>query len=133
MSGPYVETVSGSQLSIASALLAAAGERARAPTRGPRKKVHRYSAEISRVFSAKAPPAQAGGSRLTLRPPGATGTPMGALRQFLDILLKPDNIPIAGMLVLVLFFTWVALKQALRNDRLIEEGREDEILKEMQR
>ena len=58
---------------------------------------------------------------------------MGALRQFLDILLKPDNIPIAGMLVLVFFFTWVALKQALRNDRLIEEGREDEILKEMQR
>ena len=37
------------------------------------------------------------------------------------------------MLVLVLFFTWVALKQALRNDQLIEQGREDEILKEMQR
>ena len=58
---------------------------------------------------------------------------MAALEQFLDILLKPDNIPIAGMLVLVLFFTWVALRQALRNDRLIEEGRGDEVLKEMQR
>jgi hypothetical protein len=58
---------------------------------------------------------------------------MGALRQFLGILVKPDNIPIAGLMVLVLFFTWVALKQALRNDRLIEQGREDEILKEMQR
>ena len=57
---------------------------------------------------------------------------MAALRQFLDILLKPDNIPIAGMLVLVLFFTWVGFKQALRNDRLVEQGREDEILKEMQ-
>ena len=57
---------------------------------------------------------------------------MAALRQFLDILLKPDNIPIAGMLVLVLFFTWVGLKQALRNDRLMEQGRSDEILKEMQ-
>jgi uncharacterized membrane protein len=57
---------------------------------------------------------------------------VNALRQFLDILLKPDNIPIAGMLVLVLFFTWVALRQALRNDRLEEEGRADEILKEMQ-
>ena len=57
---------------------------------------------------------------------------MAALRQFLDILLKPDNIPIAGMLVLILFFTWVALRQALRNDRLEEQGREDEILKEMQ-
>ena len=58
---------------------------------------------------------------------------MAALHQFLDILLKPDNIPIAGMHVLVLFFTWVALRQALRNDRLIEQGREDEVLKEMQR
>ena len=57
---------------------------------------------------------------------------MAALRQFLDILLKPDNIPIAGMLVLVFFFTWVGFKQALRNDRLLEQGREDEILKEMQ-
>ena len=57
---------------------------------------------------------------------------MAALRQFLDILFKPDNIPIAGMLVLVLFFTWVALRQALRNDRLLEQEREDEILKEMQ-
>jgi hypothetical protein len=57
---------------------------------------------------------------------------VAALRQFLDILLKPDNIPIAGMLVLVLFFTWVGFKQALRNDHLVEQGREDEILKEMQ-
>ena len=59
-------------------------------------------------------------------------TSVGALHQFLDILFKPDNIPIAGMLILVLFFTWVALRQALRNDRLIEQGRADEILKEMQ-
>ena len=58
---------------------------------------------------------------------------MAALLQFLDILLKPDNIPIAGMLLLVFFFTWVAFRQALRNDRLIEQGRQDEILKEMQR
>jgi len=57
---------------------------------------------------------------------------MAALRQFLSILLQPDNIPIAGMLVLVLLFTWVGLKQALRHDRLVEQGREEEILKEMQ-
>jgi len=57
---------------------------------------------------------------------------MAAIRQFLSILLQPDNIPIAGMLVLVLLFTWVGLKQALRNDRLVEQGREEEILKEMQ-
>ncbi len=57
---------------------------------------------------------------------------MAALRQFLSILLQPDNIPIAGMLVLVLLFTWVGLKQAIRNDRLAEQGREEDILKEMQ-
>jgi len=57
---------------------------------------------------------------------------MAAIRQFLSILLQPDNIPIAGMLVLVLLFTWVGLKQAIRNDRLVEQGREEEILKEMQ-
>lgn len=58
---------------------------------------------------------------------------MEALKQFIEILLKPDNIPIVFMLVLVLFFTWVGFKQAIRNDRLIEQGREEDILKEMQR
>ena len=58
---------------------------------------------------------------------------MSGLDQFLDILLKPDNIPIAGMLLLVFFFTWIGLKQARRNDQLIEQGRSDEILKEMQK
>ena len=57
---------------------------------------------------------------------------MEGLHQFLEILVKPDNIPIVGMLFLVLFFTWLGFKQALRNDRLEEEGRADEILKEMQ-
>jgi hypothetical protein len=58
---------------------------------------------------------------------------MEALHQFVQILTKPDNIPIVFMLVLVLFFTWVGFKQALRNDRLIEQGREEDVLKEMQR
>jgi hypothetical protein len=56
-----------------------------------------------------------------------------ALQQFLSILTKPDNIPIAGMLVLVLFFTYVALRQALRNDQALREGRPDDILRDMQR
>ena len=46
---------------------------------------------------------------------------------FMEIVTKPDNIPIVGMLILVLFFSWIGLKQALRNDKLIDEGREDEI------
>jgi hypothetical protein len=58
---------------------------------------------------------------------------MEGLRQILEILSKPDNIPIAAMLLLVIFFTWVGLRQARINDKLIEEGREDEIPKEMQR
>lgn len=58
---------------------------------------------------------------------------MSGLDQFLDILLKPDNIPIAGMLLLVFFFTWVGLKQARRHDQLLEQGRTDQILKEMQK
>ena len=61
------------------------------------------------------------------------GFDMEAFWQFVDILVKPDNIPIVFMMVLVMFFTWLGFKQALRNDRLAEQGREDEILKEMQR
>jgi hypothetical protein len=44
---------------------------------------------------------------------------------------KPDNIPIVGMLILVIFFTWLGLREAFRNDKLIEEGKEDEIPNEM--
>ena len=58
---------------------------------------------------------------------------MEAFWQFIDILVKPDNIPIVFMMVLVMFFTWLGFKQALRNDRLAEQGREDEILNDMQR
>lgn len=52
---------------------------------------------------------------------------------FLGILTKPDNIPIAGMLLLVLFFTWIGLRQAFKNDRLIEEGKKDKVLEAMWR
>jgi uncharacterized membrane protein len=54
------------------------------------------------------------------------------LGQLLAIMLKPDNIPIVGLMVLVFFFTWLAFREARKNDQLIEEGRADEILKEMQ-
>ncbi|OGP18809.1 MAG: hypothetical protein A2038_06580 [Deltaproteobacteria bacterium GWA2_57_13] len=52
---------------------------------------------------------------------------------FLEILTKPDNIPIVGMLLLILFFTWIGLRQAFKNDRLIEEGKKDEVPDEMWR
>jgi len=44
---------------------------------------------------------------------------------------KGDNMPIAGLIPLIVFFTYLAMAEALRHDRLIREGREDEILDEM--
>ena len=56
---------------------------------------------------------------------------MSGLQNFLEIVTKPDNIPIVGMLILVVFFTWLGMREALKNDKLVEEGREDEIPNEM--
>ena len=53
------------------------------------------------------------------------------LHNFLEILTKPDNIPIVAMLILVIFFTWLGLREAFKHDKLIEEGKEDEIPNEM--
>lgn len=51
--------------------------------------------------------------------------------QFIHIATLPDNIPIVGLLVIVLICLYVALKQAFRHDKLISEGRKDEIYDEM--
>jgi len=70
-----------------------------------------------------------------VRGPGAMSVAVGpksGFEQFLEILLLPDNIPIAGMLLLVLFFTYLGFREARKNDQLIEEGRRDEILQRMQ-
>jgi hypothetical protein len=53
------------------------------------------------------------------------------LQQFLHIVTQADNIPIGAMLLFVLFFTYLAFKQARRNDQLIEQGRRDQIIEEM--
>lgn len=34
------------------------------------------------------------------------------------IVTKADNVPILGLVVLLVFFTWLGLSQARRNDRL---------------
>src|SRR3954470_13708737 len=39
------------------------------------------------------------------------------------IVTKPDNVPIVGMLFLVPFFTWFALREAVRNDQRIADGK----------
>jgi hypothetical protein len=58
---------------------------------------------------------------------------ISGLQQFLTIVTQPDNIPIMAMMILVLFFTFLAFKQARRNDQLIERGERDKIIGEMRK
>jgi hypothetical protein len=58
---------------------------------------------------------------------------ISGLQQFLGIVTQPDNIPIMAMMLLVLGFTYLALKQARRNDQLIERGQRDKIIDEMRK
>jgi len=57
---------------------------------------------------------------------------MGPLQNFWAIVSVPDNIPIVFMLVLVGYFTFLSLTEARKNDRLIQEGRKDQVLRRMQ-
>src|SRR5262245_26611388 len=41
---------------------------------------------------------------------------------FQKIVLKPDNVPIAGMIFLVIFFIWFSLQQGRENDRRLSAG-----------
>ncbi len=45
---------------------------------------------------------------------------------FRDVVTKPDNIPIVGMLFLVLYFVWLYIHKAVTNDRLIAAGKDVE-------
>ena len=45
---------------------------------------------------------------------------------------KPDNVPIIMMMLIFGFFTYMALRDGFKHDRLIKEGRKAEILKSMQ-
>ena len=56
-----------------------------------------------------------------------------AWENFKLIAFKPDNVPIMFMLVIVIFFFVWGLKEGRRNDKLIKEGKRDEVLKDMQR
>jgi hypothetical protein len=55
------------------------------------------------------------------------------VENFLLILTKPDNVPIVGMLFVVVFFLGWGLKEGRRNDKLIEQGKRDHVIKDMQR
>ena len=53
------------------------------------------------------------------------------MEHFIEIATQPDNIPIIGMLVLVLICLALAMKQAFVHDRLIDKGQKDKIFHEM--
>ncbi|MDR4496784.1 MAG: hypothetical protein MRK02_02490 [Candidatus Scalindua sp.] len=38
------------------------------------------------------------------------------------IISKPDNVPIVGLMLLLVLFTWMSFSQALKNDRNEESG-----------
>src|SRR5918997_1495033 len=48
--------------------------------------------------------------------------------QLWKISTAPDNVPIVGMIPLVIFFTWLGLKQSHDNDELIERLEQDPAL-----
>lgn len=54
------------------------------------------------------------------------------LHNLWSIVSKPDNVPILGLLILVVFFTWLAFRLAVANDRLrrqaIAEGQMVDVL-----
>ena len=53
------------------------------------------------------------------------------LQNFLLIATKPDNMPIAGMLVVVAFLFWVAIRQMIIHDRHIKKGKKEKVWDEM--
>jgi hypothetical protein len=57
---------------------------------------------------------------------------MRPLENFWAIVSVPDNIPIVLMLALFGYFTWLCFRQARTSDRLIREGRREEVLRTMQ-
>lgn len=62
----------------------------------------------------------------------ASAGPNTPLAHFIYILTLPDNIPIVGLMVLLFYFTYLAMKEARKNDELERQGRFDEIVGKMQ-
>ena len=41
---------------------------------------------------------------------------------FVQIIAKPDNVPIVALIFLIVFFTWYSMREAVLNDRRIAAG-----------
>lgn len=57
---------------------------------------------------------------------------MGPLDNLWAIVSLPDNIPILFMLALVGYFVWLSFSEARANDRLVADGRRQDVLRRMQ-
>ncbi len=55
------------------------------------------------------------------------------MSNFIHILTKPDNLPVAAMALALVYLLWVALKQARANDKLTDEGKSEDIIRKMRR
>jgi len=53
------------------------------------------------------------------------------MEKLLEILTAPDNIPILGMLIAIITCLCLSFKQALKNDRLLQEGGLERVYEEM--
>lgn len=62
----------------------------------------------------------------------ATAAPARPFHQLWLAVSRPDNVAVLLLLAAVGYFTFVAVSNARRNDRLIAQGRKKEILKSMQ-
>jgi hypothetical protein len=58
--------------------------------------------------------------------------PNTGLENLALILTKPDNVPILIMIVCFTMFTYMALRDGFKHDRLIKAGRKQDVLKAMQ-
>ena len=58
--------------------------------------------------------------------------PYTGLENIKLIASKPDNVPIIMMVILFAFATYMALRDGFKHDRLIKQGRKQDILKTMQ-
>ncbi|MEK7819170.1 MAG: cytochrome C [Bacteroidota bacterium] len=50
------------------------------------------------------------------------------MNHFLELISKPDNVPIVGLLFLIVFYTWLAYSKAIKNDsqEIPEEAKQDD-------
>ena len=83
---------------------------------------------ITLLLAAGEAAAEAGKAAVEASPEGGSG-----LHNFLEIVTKPDNIPIVAMFFIVMYFFGLCIRMGRENDRLTESGEHDKIYEKMNR